>query len=189
MNHFFKMHGYIVVFSILGIVAQFVPAARAESVIDISTAHNYLPGYAQYNDVVLENRAQDAYPCASFGFVISSDGVGYLKLLRGPSDCSAPSKYPRNQIPKWLENVSFSKSGKSPSKLNLTEAKKIWGTPVKQGKAVDCYTFEVHGSVDGEKQIYHIDVKFDERAEIHSYRIRGIGVFNPKFVSETGLEN
>lgn len=69
-------------------------------------------------------------------------------------------------------------------KLTFNTAKQLWGEPQHYKLSdFDFYTFDAHSVFGQEENIYHLDLRFDNSENLTKYRVRGIGIFNPKWVS------
>jgi hypothetical protein len=84
----------------------------------------------------------------------------------------------------WSDRTSFYTTDLGWTKLTLEASKKIFGEPRAHGIGkIVFYTFDAPAIVQHEKQLLHLDMKFDSTGTIESYRIRGIGIRNPQWVS------
>lgn len=150
---------------------------------DFFNQDTYLPGYANC-ERQLKNLAPEL-SSASFFVLVGSDGVGHLQSKNPGSNSLRKPLYKETNLMVWEQRVSFYQPGKGWHKLKLDEAKLLFGQPDKRasGKSV-FYTFHVLTAPDtDEQQLYHLDIKFDAGNSITSYRVRGIGMNNPKWIS------
>lgn len=113
-----------------------------------------------------------------FCLKVSSDGTGYLVDLNSfQAEEGMPAK------------VSSEESNRSHvwEYLSKSVCEKNWGKlkklEVKGALPVDFVTFDVPSFRIGEKNIYHLDLVFNEKTWLpFIYRVRGIGINNPKFI-------
>ncbi len=86
----------------------------------------------------------------------------------------------------WEQRISFYNENNKLVKLSLNSAEKIFGKSKKIDEANSVfYTFEV-GNVpvkNVEQHIYKIDLKFDDKGIIQSYRVSGPRISNPTWIS------
>ena len=113
-----------------------------------------------------------------FCLKVSIDGTGYLVDLngfqakQGSSANVSSEEYNRSHI--WRD-------------LSKTVCEKNWGKlkklEIEGALPVDFVTFDVPSVRIGEKNIYHLDVVFNEKTWLpFLYRVRGIGINNAKFI-------
>ena len=142
-----------------------------------------LPGY-MFGEIELENLDKPHYPFAHF--VISYRPVEGVAHLVSQDGTHAPTHEKRNigRLPDWVERVGFYKEGAGWSKLTLEDAKKIFGEQRLRGIGkTQFYTFDAFVTVQRERQLFHLDLRFDSQGIITSYRVRGIGIRNPQWIS------
>lgn len=125
-----------------------------------------------------------------FGIAIGPNGVGHLQSYLYQSNKvfgSVPISLD------WVERTSFSnpKTNKL-TQLNLAEAEKYWGKPQKHViSGHEFYSFEVKSvrlkqvmdEVIDEENLYHLDLSFDDKGLISGYRVRGIGISKPEWIT------
>lgn len=113
---------------------------------------------------------------------VSSAGTGYLAdsnnvQQTGPT---APRTLSGSQ-----DSFNLDKN-RAWTKLSKTAAIEIWGKPQEHCSAGATlpwfYTFDAEGSFNSERNLYHIDLRFDAREIVFAYRIRGIGICDAKWV-------
>jgi hypothetical protein len=78
----------------------------------------------------------------------------------------------------WGTRTSVFKATGGWTQLSLEEAKSLWGEPRNN---LGFFTFDARTSWMCEPNIYHIDLKFDNRGDVSAYRIRGIGIGNAQW--------
>ena len=80
--------------------------------------------------------------------------------------------------------MSYLVEGQGWTQLSLEGAKKLWGEPRKHVvNDHPFYTFDAHSTWNGEQNLYHLDLAFANDARIMGYRIRGIGIIHPEWVT------
>jgi len=77
------------------------------------------------------------------------------------------------------DQMLFLKEGVGWSRLSLVDAKHLWGKPRVHS---DYYSFDARNSHHGEENIFHIDLSFDDKSFVKSYRVRGIQISDPKWI-------
>lgn len=113
-----------------------------------------------------------------FCLKVSSDGTGYLVDLKGlqagESTFASFSSEDSNRSCVWKY------LSKSVCERNWGKLKKL---EVKGALPVDFVSFDVPSERIGEKNIYHLDLVFNEKTGLpFIYRVRGIGIDNAKFI-------
>lgn|GEM_PF-3354544 len=113
-----------------------------------------------------------------FCLKVSSDGTGYLVDSNGLQTDES-----------FFANVSTEECNRSHvwKDLSKTVCEKNWGKlkklQIKGALPVDFATFDVPSERIGERNIYHLDIVFNEKTWLpFLYRIRGIGINNAKFI-------
>jgi len=108
--------------------------------------------------------------------LIVKNGTGFLvdiPLLRqgedGRPSATANIVAELNEHRSWL-------------KLTLKTCEQIWGEPAFKTRPILMTCFDVHGIGNGEKNLYHLDLRFRDSGYAIKYRIRGIGITNPKWI-------
>lgn len=141
----------------------------------------------------LENKSQQPGP---FRIAIDKEtGTGHLQTYFYPSGNTIGSMISID----WSERVSFPPKPQERERklLTLDDAKEFWGEPQKHsyqserryGKSF--YTFHAHSKLQktmykqlfDEDNIFHLDLRFDDSGVISGYRIRGIGISKPQWVT------
>lgn len=142
-----------------------------------------LPGYL-LGEVDVLNLDKTHFPYANFA--INYHPIEGMAHLQSKDKVHAPKQDEQNigRPPGWSDRVSFYKDGLGWTKLTLEDAKKIFGEPRLRGVGkTQFYTFDAFVTVQREQQLFHIDLRFNSQGIIESYRIRGIGIRNPQWVS------
>lgn len=143
---------------------------------------------------VLQNIKNEPYPLGSFEVRIARNGTGHLQ-----SHCAMSAFFERpepeykNQSPKqshdgvfldWKARTSFLKKNVGWTKLDFEEAKALWGKPREHFAFIGTfYTFDAHSFHGDEENIYHLDLHFED-GELEAYRVRGIGITNPVWITK-----
>ena len=143
---------------------------------------SYLPGYFGGERLL---KSSSELPSAAF-YVVNIDGVGHLASRNPGSNPIRKQIYNQDKnLLVWEERISFYQPGKGFNKLTLEDAKKLFGKPDKRGDGKSVYySFHVLTEpTDDEQQLYHVDLKFGIGDSIASYRIRGIGISDPKWIN------
>jgi hypothetical protein len=141
----------------------------------------YLDGY-----YVLDNSENENYPFNSFAISVDKNRTGHLQTY-----CANSREFPRspttnlhlqdNVFVDWNTRISFLDKKRGWVLLTLDEARRLWGSPrVHEGFA----TFDAKSIWNDEPNIYHLDLKFDQVGGLVAYRVRGIGISNPEWVSK-----
>jgi hypothetical protein len=125
-----------------------------------------------------------------FGIAIDPNGAGHLQAS-GYQSSKVFGSVPISLS--WDDRIGFLDPNTNKWKpLTWTDATSFWGTPHKHlvgGRAFS--TFDVKSvklkrvldePID-EENLYHLDLSFNDRGIIFAYRIRGIGVSNPEWIS------
>ncbi|MBJ7900936.1 MAG: hypothetical protein GC158_13705 [Cyanobacteria bacterium RI_101] len=123
-----------------------------------------------------------------FFLVVDQSSVGYLadycasnrKFPSGAPIAMLPNGVPRDWI-EIMKNFALN-NHRAWTKLDLKTATEIWGSP-KEHRKRNFYTFDAGGiATSDEKNLYHIDLQFDNFDQVSGYRVRGIGICNAKWV-------
>ncbi|MDQ5933433.1 MAG: hypothetical protein QG574_731 [Cyanobacteriota bacterium erpe_2018_sw_21hr_WHONDRS-SW48-000092_B_bin.40] len=143
------------------------------------------PGYI-LGMVDLENRDKVNYPSARFVIIYGPiEGSADLLSLDFKHSPKPEEQTNLRRLVEFTNRVSFYKEGPGWQKLSLESAKKIFGEPHLRGVGkTTFYVFDTYVTFQREKQLFHIDMKFAQDGTIESYRIRGIGIRNPQWVSK-----
>jgi hypothetical protein len=124
-----------------------------------------------------------------FGIAVDRDGIGHLQpyFVFGTSFGDVPI------CKDWYDRTSYSDPDtKERVQVTFDKAKTFWGNPTKHTSFGDpYYSFaahsepvkEVFGEEVNEDNIYHLDLKFDAKNTISGYRIRGIGIGKPEWIT------
>lgn len=175
----------IAFFVISTILVSTNPQARANSPLsdqELEDAILYRNGHAS----LLTIEPQKSIP---FYLLVSESGTGFLMDFPA-HDKSATLRLEPNGVPSsWGHDKANPEASKQVAwtRLSSSEAKTLWGKPRNYSMAgstsVYFETYEVHGSFNGENNIYHLDLRFNKATDRpFEYRVRGIGITNPKFI-------
>jgi hypothetical protein len=66
------------------------------------------------------------------------------------------------------------------SAMPFSEALEFWGKP--RGHENAFLSFDAHTDSTGEPEVFHLDLEFNKGLGLTGYRIRGMGISNPKWV-------
>ena len=134
---------------------------------------------------ILDTLGHQSYPFGSFAITVDRSGQGHLQSYIDPHRVGKmPDRNVDSIILDWTERTSYLIDGKGRTQLSLEGAKTLWGQPRKHVvNDHPFYTFDAHCTWDGEPNIYHLDLGFTKDGQIMAYRVRGIGIFNPQWVT------
>jgi hypothetical protein len=133
---------------------------------------------------ILETLGNQPYPFGSFAISVDQNRQGHLQSYIDPHRVPKMPKMKNSIILDWTERTSYLVDGKGLTQLSLEGAKILWGEPRKHVvNDHPFYTFDAHSTWDGEKNIYHLDLGFTKDGLIMGYRVRGIGILNPQWVT------
>lgn len=135
------------------------------------------------------NRLDNKPAPGAFAICVDSDGIGHLQTYFSSSArLSGPVPISKD----WQDRISFQRHGETErTKLTMSDAKRFWGEPKRHViEGAVFYTFDAHSPLEQvmddqvqEDNIYHLDLKFDDKGIIAAYRIRGIGISKPIWIS------
>ncbi len=143
-----------------------------------------LPGY-MLGEVNIEGIDNLSYPFAHF--VISYRPIEGVAHLISQDKVHAPKREARSlgRLPDWSDRISFFREGPGWTKITLNDARKIFGEPMVRGVGeTQFFAFDAYATVQKEKQLFHLDLRFGGDGAISSYRVRGIGIRNPQWVTD-----
>jgi len=125
------------------------------------------------------------YPFGSFAISLDQTGQGHLQSFATSDNKHLPVKIEGSSIIlDWRERTSYFIKGKGWTQLTMEGAKDLWGEPKKHVVSDHpFYTFDAHSTWNGEENLYHLDLAFDKDGLIMGYRVRGIGISNPQWVT------
>jgi hypothetical protein len=162
-----------------------VPAAIAENcplpAPDSVTESNLAYRAGAY---ILDTLGHQPYPFGSFAIQVDGEGEGHLQA-HATRNGRLPVMTKGVIISDWTERTSYFIKGKGWTQLSLEGAKNLWGEPRKHVvNDHPFYTFDAHSTWNGEENLYHLDLAFTKDGVIMGYRVRGIGIFNPQWVTD-----
>jgi hypothetical protein len=115
-----------------------------------------------------------------FFLAVDESGTGRL------ADFAPSDKLASNGVPDtWALSNKFLdlEKNKAWTQLSRARAEELWGKPEGHclaGATVPYfYTFEAIGTYNGERNIYHLDLRFAPDEKVFAYRVRGIGISAP----------
>jgi len=170
-----------VAFVIILALALMLPSRATGPIPDtaLDAAILYKPGHAS----IL------VAPPKSLPFFLLVDDSGIGRLVDFIGD---PLKLASNGVPKnWAKSKEFLDltNNKVWTHLTLTQAVEMWGKPrdhfLAGGNSKYFSTFDAYGSFNKEPNIYHLDLRFDPNEKLFSYRVRGIGICNAKWITSS----
>lgn len=117
-------------------------------------------------------------------FLLHVNQLGTAYLM--PSKLQRPIGRSADGLPKeWKDVITFFKPGKGWTTLSLEEARELWGEPrYNVMSQYDFYTFDVRSKYGDETNLYHLDLRFGDDHVLKAYRIRGIGIKNPNWITQ-----
>jgi hypothetical protein len=78
------------------------------------------------------------------------------------------------------------KSQKNWQSLTRTSATELWGAPQERYAYRQFLTWDIFGTYNRERNLYHLDLEFDPRKNLNGYRVRGIGIGAPRWIFRDG---
>lgn len=168
---------------VLSAITTSVCAARSASPIPDDVLEDQLAYRGPHVEAFRTVRAKN-----SPYFLLTQDGTGYLKtfalsFVKSERPSSVPAKIIEGAFPSdWWTRPSFLKPDSGWTKITMESAQTLWGASKERyASAYHFYTFDVHSEFNGEANIYHVDLEFDQNRMATAYRIRGIGLNNAKW--------
>lgn len=158
------------------------------------------PGYEEsrllYKQYVAELQCKQTFKGLPLYVVkVNSKGTGHLQANIAQADGFPRAKTQStltNQeglFTDWMVRTSFL-GDKGWTALSLDGAKELWGEPRRHTfDDQNFYTFDSHSFYGGEENIYHIDLRFGHGKLLEAYRVRGIGITNPLWVTKEDVVN
>lgn len=142
-------------------------------------------GYSKGTLYPLTITAENVKLLEKFCIVISSDGIGHL-------EARDENRHPKVQRPiktdglyRLKDALQFTETGKEPKLLTLTEATRLFGNAFEQqSQHGSFHTINAKAKSLAEDNIYHLDFRTAKDGQIESYRVRGIGITNPQWITE-----
>lgn len=145
---------------------------------------NYIAGYLN-SSIPVKLANNSGFPFAQFIISFDAAGSGHLQA-RDNSEHPQKPIYKKPGLTIWDQRISFNEEQNKLSKLSLDSATKLFGKPKKiiEANAL-IYTFEVSDipGVNMQQQIYTVDMKFDDKGIVQSYRVSGPRISNPTWIS------
>ena len=120
-------------------------------------------------------------PTKPIPFFLAVDTSGTGRLVDYGAYKKGPNGFPEN----WTNLVD---KGTTWQKLTREEATNLWGEPQEREVIRRFFTWDAFGTWNKEKNLYHLDFEL-HKGHLISYRVRGIGISNPQWVSPTGVLN
>jgi hypothetical protein len=134
---------------------------------------------------MLDTLRHQPYPFGSFAITVDKSGQGHLQSYIDPHRVAKMPGMKDSVILDWTERTSYLIDGKGRTQLSLESAKELWGGPRKHVvHDHPFYTFDAHSTSNGEENLYHLDLGFTKDGVIMGYRVRGIGIVNPQWVTD-----
>lgn len=131
---------------------------------------------------------KDGSTASNFNVYIDRNRTGHLQS-RQIKDLARYLKEGSSFKKDWVDRTSF-KSENGWTQLTLSHAKQFWGEPRKHFVyGHEFYTFDAQSDWNGEANIYHLDLEFVMGNQIKAYRIRGIGIQDPKWINKDSVED
>ena len=157
------------------------------SALTSGTDENVLEAALSYGQYKAELKTATQKP-SPFFMVVDSKGTGHLSAIKiNPAfNTRDIAKRTEDGLPiDWNARFSFFKGKQGWKSLTLKDATLLWGTPKRHVlKEYEFCTFDVHSTYVEEENTYHLDLQFGDAESIIKYRIRGIGIFNPRWVEK-----
>jgi hypothetical protein len=149
----------------------------------------YPAGYSRNKPYWLKTDRSTGHSFSSIIVLIEPDGTGHLQLMSTNATAKQTSS-PKVTLLSWDERLGENKTAVSKSALSFDSLKRLFGTPrpYPAGKLPKFYTFDARTEKSPEEDLYHLDFKFDAHNRIEEYRIRGIGVTNPRWIRNPKLD-
>lgn len=149
--------------------------------------------YRKYSAELKGGRSFRGLPL--FVVKVNSAGVGHLQtnIIQANglprSEAASTETNIEGLLKHWRERVSFpSESGWK--QLSFDDAEALWGSPRKYiVREKEFYTFDAKNESGEEENIYHLDLQFGNNNVIDAYRIRGIGITNPRWVTQKSVNS
>ncbi len=112
-------------------------------------------------------------------FMAVEAGSGHFADLNG--NLSIESLFAKKKTS--IKDFFDIEKNRSWTKLSRSEAEDTWGQPqphCSAGASIPYfYTFDAVSSCNGERNIYHLDLRFAPDGKVFAYRVRGIGIYAP----------
>lgn len=144
----------------------------------------FLHGYQQGERRRIKPLGGQAYKDTLFVVTIDIDDNGRLSFEKSDNGPIPPAalRPTYKPIPKWSECVTICKNGLYTS-MKLADAKEIFGKPIYRGTF---YSFDALAPAESlyEAELFLVDFKFDRDEEVAAYRIRGIGIVHPEWITK-----
>jgi hypothetical protein len=134
---------------------------------------------------ILDTLLHQPYPFSSFAIQVDRTGSGHLQSYVDPHRVTKMPDMKDSIILDWTERTSYLTEDKTRTPLSIEGARKFWGEPRKYVVGDHpFYAFDAYSTSNGEKNLYHLDLGFTKDGIIMAYRVRGIGISNPKWIAD-----
>lgn len=165
-------------------------------VVTQSIASNPMPDETVDNRLLYVGPHIEAFKTSSGDecpyFLLTTGGTGYLKsrklsLVKEERPHSAPPAVVEGNFPDdWFLRKSFLKADDGWEKLTKAEADRMWQERSEHTAHRRFISYDISSEFNGESNIYHLDLQFGTQVPV-AYRLRGIGITNPKWISKGDL--
>lgn len=108
--------------------------------------------------------------------LIVKNGTGFLVDISLLPQDKDGRPLPNANIPAQLN------AHRSWLKLTLKTCEKLWSEPIPKTRPILMTCFDVAGIGNNEKNLYHLDFRFADSGNALKYRVRGIGISQPKWI-------
>lgn len=142
-------------------------------------------GYSKGTLYPLTIAAENVKLFERFCIVISSDGIGHLEARSENRNPKVQRPIKNDGLYRLKDALVFTETGKEPKTLTLPEATRLFGNAFEQqSQNGNFYTINAKAKSLAEENIYHLDFRAAKDGQIASYRVRGIGITNPQWITE-----
>jgi hypothetical protein len=116
-----------------------------------------------------------------FFLLVDDKGTGHFVDYTGSglSHKLSADGTPENCKSEWKPTLKQTHSWNS---LTKGQAQAVWGEPHFVFDRTGISTFDAYGSYIGEKNLYHLDLVFEDGKILSRYRVRGIGIVRPQWI-------
>lgn len=145
----------------------------------------YPPGYEQAQWKPLKLKDKTINLSETISIYIASDGAGRLDIFDSSNYFKHPHNLDSNGFSVFADSLRFTEVGHETKSLSIFDAARFWGEGVKhESREGSYFTFDAVNEQRGESNVYHLDFKPAQEGSIVAYRLRGIGITNPKWIVE-----